>query len=313
MADRLESEEIEEEAQWRIAGDRIQTLLDASAAGGAVAQERAEQLVREITDLYGAGLERMMRLAVSANPELADTFAEDNLLASLLLVHNLHPHAVERRVSDALDSVRPYLGSHGGDVHLIEVADGPQGGIVRLQFSGSCRSCPSSSVTLELAVEDAIRAAAPEVESIEVVAAEPQSAGKGSVIPADSLLNRLKNGHRKPVWHQVPDVADLAPGEVGGFRVDDTTVLACRVGDDLFAYRDRCGNCGESLAGAALHKVVGSHQLVLRCPRCHAHFDVVHAGRCVDSDEGVDAHLEPIPLLERDGVLSMALAAERVS
>ena len=117
MADRLESEEIEEEAQWRIAGDRIQTLLDASAAGGAVAQERAEQLVREITDLYGAGLERMMRLAVSANPELADTFAEDNLLASLLLVHNLHPHSVERRVSDALDSVRPYLGSHGGDVH----------------------------------------------------------------------------------------------------------------------------------------------------------------------------------------------------
>jgi Fe-S cluster biogenesis protein NfuA/nitrite reductase/ring-hydroxylating ferredoxin subunit len=313
MADRLESEEIEEEAQWRTAGDRIQTLLDASAAAGAVARERAEQLVREVTDLYGAGLERMMRLAVSANPELADTFVDDNLVASLLLVHNLHPHRVERRVSDALDSVRPYLGSHGGDVHLIEVTDGPQGGIVRLQFSGSCRSCPSSSVTLELAVEDAIRAAAPEVESIEVVAAEPRPAGKGSVIPADSLLNRLKNGHRKPVWHQVPDVADLAPGEVGGFRVDDTTVLACRVGDELFAYRDRCGNCGESLAGAALHRVMGSHQPVLRCPRCHAHFDVVHAGQCVDSDENVDAHLEPIPLLERDGVLSMALAAGRVS
>jgi len=314
MADRLESEEIEEEAQFRTAGDRIQTLLDASAAGGAVARERAEQLVREVTDLYGAGLERMMRLAVSATPELADTFAEDNLVASLLLVHNLHPHAVERRVSDALDSVRPYLGSHGGDVHLIEVADGPQGGIVRLQFSGSCRSCPSSSVTLELAVEDAIRAAAPEVESIEVVAAEPEPAGRqGSVIPADSLLNRLKNGHRKPVWHQVPDVADLAPGQVGGFRVDDTTVLACRVGDELFAYRDRCGSCGESLAGAALDKLMGSNQPVLRCPRCHAHFDVVHAGRCVDSNEVVDVHLEPIPLLERDGVLSMALAAERVS
>src|ERR1700757_5287536 len=205
MADRLESEEVEEQAQWRTAGDRIQTLLDASASGGAVARERAEQLVREVTALYGAGLTRMMRLAVSANPELADTFAEDDLVASLLLVHNRHPHAVERRVSDALDSVRPDLGSHGGDVHLIEVADGPDGGIVRLQFSGSCKSCPSSSVTLELAVEDAIRAAAPEVESIEVVTAEqPKSA---SVIPPDSLLNRLQtNGHGKPVWHQMPDV-----------------------------------------------------------------------------------------------------------
>src|ERR1700738_1578798 len=97
MADRLQSGEVDEEAQWRTAGDRIQTLLDASAAGGAVALERAEQLVRELTDLYGAGLERMRRVAVAANPELAETFVDDKLLASLLLVHNLHPHGVERR------------------------------------------------------------------------------------------------------------------------------------------------------------------------------------------------------------------------
>jgi Fe-S cluster biogenesis protein NfuA/nitrite reductase/ring-hydroxylating ferredoxin subunit len=312
MADRLESGEVEEQAQWRTAGDRIQTLLDASASGGAVARERAEQLVREVTDLYGAGLERMMRLALSANPDLAETFADDKLVASLLLVHNLHPHGVERRVSEALDSVRPYLGSHGGDVHLIEVADGPEGAIVRLRFSGSCRSCPSSSVTLELAVEDAIRAAAPEVESIEVIAAEPEPAGAGhkdTVIPADSLLDRLhSNGHAKPVWHRVPELAGLGPGEVGGFGVDGTTVVACRVGDELFAYRDRCGNCGDSLAGAALHRVLGSNQPVLRCPRCRAHFDIVHAGKCVDGNAHGDTHLEPIPLLERDGVLSLAMA-----
>jgi hypothetical protein len=65
----------EEDAQWRTAGDRIQNLLDASAAGGAVAHERAEQLVREVTDFYGAGLERMMAMAVDASPELADAFA----------------------------------------------------------------------------------------------------------------------------------------------------------------------------------------------------------------------------------------------
>ena len=63
-------EEPGDDAQWRTAGDRIQTLLDASAAGGAVARERAEQLVREVTDLYGAGLERMMRLAVAGRPGL---------------------------------------------------------------------------------------------------------------------------------------------------------------------------------------------------------------------------------------------------
>lgn len=287
------SEGADTQAQWRTAGDRIQTLLDASAAGGPAARERAEQLVREVTDLYGAGLERMMRLALDANPDLAQTFADDMLLASLLLVHNLHPHSVERRVADALDSVRPYLGSHGGDVHLIEVA----GQVVRLAFAGSCRSCPSSSVTLELAVEDAIRSAAPEIEAIEVIAAEQNS---DSVIPTASLLSRI-NGHHKPTWHPVPDVAGLAIGEVGGFRVDGTVVVACRVDDGLFAYLDRCGSCGESLAGARLRGAV------LGCPRCDARFDVVHAG----SGVGDSVHLEPVPLLERDGVLSMAVVQDR--
>src|ERR1044072_7041726 len=94
----------EEDAQWRNAGDRIQNLLDASAAGGVVAHERAEQLVREVTDLFGGALERMLGVAVTANPELLDAFAADDLIASLLLVHGLHPHTVERRIEEALES-----------------------------------------------------------------------------------------------------------------------------------------------------------------------------------------------------------------
>lgn len=307
MADR--PDELAHDAQWRTAGDRIQTLLDASAAGGAAAHERAEQLVREVTDLYGAGLERMMAVATAAHPDLAEAFAADDLVASLLLVHGIHPHGIERRVADALDTVRPYLGSHGGDVHLLEVADGEDGYTVKLRFSGSCRGCPSSSVTLELAVEDAIRAAAPEVFTIDVVAAEADPAP--GVIPAESLLSRVHPDTRQAaVWQPVPYLSELAPGEVGGFRVAGTTVVACRVGDELFAYHDRCGGCQGSLAGAALHRLLGSTGVVLRCPRCQAHFDVVHAGVGVDGNGRSGSHLEPIPLLIRDGVLSMAIVAE---
>src|SRR3954471_5818595 len=91
-----------QDAQWRTAGDRIQNLLDASASGGAVAHERAEQLVREVADLYGAGLERLMGMALESAPGVVDAFAADDLIASLLLVHGLHPHGVERRIEDAL-------------------------------------------------------------------------------------------------------------------------------------------------------------------------------------------------------------------
>jgi Fe-S cluster biogenesis protein NfuA/nitrite reductase/ring-hydroxylating ferredoxin subunit len=250
----------------------------------------------------------MLRIAVNADPQLAERFAGDDLVASLLLVHGLHPHDVERRIEDALDSVRPYLGSHGGDVTLLGVADD----VVRLQFAGSCKSCPSSAVTLELTVEDAVRAAAPEIASIEVVAAEPTPST--DVIPADSLLRRVhQSGNGSAGWHPVPDLAELTPGDVGGFSVAGTTILACRVGDDLYAYQDRCGNCHESLAGAALHRPMGSPvgAAVLRCPQCRAHFDVVHAGACVDVNADQTIHLDPIPLLDRDGVLSIAIAAER--
>ncbi|WP_159838150.1 NifU family protein [Nocardia sp. CY41] len=284
------------DARWREAGDRIDTLLEASSAGGALARERAEQLVRELVELYGAGLTRVVGLL---DPEAVERLAGDDLVASLLLVHGLHPHDVDTRVRTALDSVRPYLGSHGGDVHLVEIVDG----VVRLELAGSCKSCPSSSVTLELAVEDAVRAAAPEIESIEVVAAQTESAG---VISADSLFSRVRaDGARSGSWVAVPELAELRAGEVGGFAVAGATVLACRVGEDVYAYRDHCPGCDRSLAGAALERRVGfpAGDAVLRCPTCRAHYDVVHAGARVDGE----GHLEPLPVLVRSGELSVAV------
>jgi Fe-S cluster biogenesis protein NfuA/nitrite reductase/ring-hydroxylating ferredoxin subunit len=303
---RQSPEAIEDDTRWRTAGDRIQILLDASAGSGTVVRERTEQLAGELTDLYGAALERIVAIAAESAPELVGQFAADELVASLMLVHGLHPHGVERRIEDALDSVRPYLGSHGGDVTLLEVADD----VVRLQFAGSCKSCPSSAVTLEFAVEDAVRAAAPEIATIEVVAAEPDTAATSGLISADSLMSRV---HTKETagasWHAVPDIAELGAGEVGGFLVAGVPILACRVGDELFAYHDRCGSCGETLAGAALHRPMGAPigQAVLRCPRCGAHFDAVHAGAGMDDST---SHLDPIPLLLRNGVLSVAVLAE---
>lgn len=292
----------DDDTRWRTAGDRIQALLDAGAARGPGALENAEQLVRELTDLYGAALGRLLRIATDHSPEPAEAVTEavaaDNLVASLLLVHGLHPYPVHRRIADALDSVRPYLGSHGGDVDLIEV-DGP---VVRLRFTGSCKSCPSSAATLELTIEDAIRAAAPEISSIDVVTAGPEP----NLISAESLLARVHpDGHRHATWRPVPELDELAAGEVGGFEVGATAVLACRIGAQLFVYRDRCPQCTRGLAGATL---TGS---VLHCPHCGSGFDVVHAGIGADGESG--SHLEPIPLLARDGVSSIALAEEVAS
>ncbi len=150
----------------RAVSDRIETLLAEVRAGGEPrARETAEELVRLLMEFYGAGLERLLEIVDEADAgELFDRFAKDDLVASLMILHGLHPQDIEGRIAAALERVRPYLASHGGDVRLLGVADG----VVRLRLEGSCHGCPSSTVTMKLAIERAIEEAAPEVARIEV-------------------------------------------------------------------------------------------------------------------------------------------------
>ena len=55
----------------------------------------------------------------------------------------------------------------------------------------------------------------------------------------------------------MPELAELVPGEVAGFVVDDVALLACRAGEQLYAFLDRCPRCETSLAGATLARLVG--------------------------------------------------------
>jgi len=296
----------------RAAGERIDTLLEASSAGGAVARERAEELVRLVADLYGAGLERMMELLHERgllDGALLATLAEDDLVASLLLVHGLHPYDVRTRVEQALEGVRPYLGSHGGDVELIEVTDD---GAVRLRLLGSCDGCPSSSVTLELAVEGAIEAAAPEVTSIQVETPSSSTGSDGqSVIPVSALRSRLDApppAEGGGSWGPLPEAAGIADGELRQLSASGVPVVVCRIGSDRFAFRDRCARCEATLDGATLARRLGGAvgDALLRCPACHARYDVRRAGACLD-EEGL--HLDPLPLLVTGDVVSVAVPA----
>ena len=211
-------------------GERIDALLTASATGGVVARERAEELVRLVTDLLRSGLEQVMEILHASghlDDDLLRRLASDELVSGLLLVHGLHPeYSVEQRVEDGLESVRPYLGSHGGDVELLAVTDD---GTVRLRLLGSCDGCPSSSVTLKLAVEGAIEAAAPEVVSIEVETPSESSPAGPALIPVG--LVDVAPARRCAQWRLAPrPQPPPRRGEVVTARVGDTGVLACRIG-----------------------------------------------------------------------------------
>jgi Fe-S cluster biogenesis protein NfuA len=153
---------------------RLDALLqgvDRLADPGARAHVR--ETVQAILDLHGAGLERVMShldAAGEAGTSARDACVRDEVVGGLLLLHGLHPLDLEARVLQALDQVRPYLRSHGGDVELLGVTDG----VVRLRLRGSCQGCPSSAVTMKQNIEEAILARAPDAIALKVEGAVDQ-------------------------------------------------------------------------------------------------------------------------------------------
>jgi Fe-S cluster biogenesis protein NfuA len=175
----------------RATGDRIERLLDElRVAADPRSYQIAEELLRAVTDLYGGGLARVVDLVGDGAPEVMARLVDDELVASLLIVHGLHPEHVTARVERALEGVRPFLAQHDGDVELLDIdADA---GAVLLRLLGSCDGCPSSPVTLQHAVEQAILQAAPEITTIDVE--EPRA-------PSTSVPVAFG---RKPVYESCP-------------------------------------------------------------------------------------------------------------
>jgi Fe-S cluster biogenesis protein NfuA len=177
------------EFQERIA--RVEKLITA-LDGVADQQLRMEirELVQTLLELHQAGLERALEMiydSENAGAPLIDKLAENDLVSKLLLLHGLHPLSLETRVRSALESVKPRLGLHGGNVELIAVT--VEGGI-KLRLEGNCHGCPSSRITLKSSIEEAIYEAAPDVTGLEVegavdsfVNATPGPAAKFTVCP----------------------------------------------------------------------------------------------------------------------------------
>jgi len=106
----------------RAAGERIGQLLDdVHAAVGARTWASIEELVRLLTDLYGAGLARTIELLGGGDPSVLRQLAADDLVASLLLLHGLHPDGLGFRVRHAVDTVAAAIRSRGGDVSVEQI------------------------------------------------------------------------------------------------------------------------------------------------------------------------------------------------
>jgi Fe-S cluster biogenesis protein NfuA/nitrite reductase/ring-hydroxylating ferredoxin subunit len=298
------SEGTEEHPEQLLA--RVQALQEAlESSEETVPRDLAEELVSGVVQMYGVGLERILaavRAAGEPGARIAQVLAEDDFVAMLLLIHDLHPVPLAHRVQAALESVRPYMESHGGNVELLSVDNG----VARIHLRGSCSDCSASSVTLELAIKQALEEAAPDLAGLEVEGMAPQSMDgpglpmvTGSAPPSSMELPVINSvPPAPPSWFEVESVAVLGDGNLTGVNVAGQDLLVANVDGTLLAYRDACASCGAPLNGGTLS--AGA----LACPDCGRSFFLPRAGRSMD-DEGIQ--LVPVPLLREHGRVKVAM------
>ena len=323
----------------RQAGARIEELLGIlGSSGGEATAAAAEELVRLLLGLYGDGLGHIMGILDTEGPAGAtvrDRMLADPLVESLLLLHDLHPLDVDARIQRALDRVRPYLGSHAGGVKYLGVSPD---GVARLRLEGSCHGCPSSTVTVRLAIEGAVQEAAPEVTEVVVegmtdppgpallqIGRRPDAAASGP--PGSPLAGATGSsgppgppgaaggapgatrpgipvdGAGEPGWVSLPGIGP-PDGRPVATLAGGVPIVVCPVRGTLYAYCDACAACGSSLADGLL---AGD---TLACPACSDRYDVVRAGRGADDP---DSHLDPLPLITDSRGVRVALPADAVA
>lgn len=285
----------------------LQARLD--GAGDPATRQVAEELVAAVVEMYGTGLEKIFSALAAegeAGAQMAAGLAKDPDVGSLLLIHDLHPIPLEQRVADALETVRPYIESHGGMLDLLSI----ENGVARIKLDGSCSDCRASSVTLELAIKQAIEEAAPDLWGLEVegiseeLVASPE-AEEGfdlSVVTvggANADDGPAPSGVGPPAWYDVGGMQGLAPGQLRVAAVAGVDLVIANVDGTLLAFRNRCAGCGSALDRGELSEGA------LSCPECGRSFFLPRAGRSLDDRR---VQLDPVPLLQGSDGVRVALA-----
>lgn len=73
---------------------------------------------------------------------------------------------LKNKIENALDSIRDYLKSDGGDVRIHQIRED---GVVELELLGACESCSMSNMTMKAGIEQVIFRVAPEITAVEAV------------------------------------------------------------------------------------------------------------------------------------------------
>lgn len=236
-----------------------------------------EALRRADDALHKEAISRLIK-AVKQVPEamiaLKAVVGDEVVYAVLRHLEIIKP-SLHERVEQALESVRPYLGTHGGNVELVEITP-PE--TVTIRLLGACDGCPASGLTLSEGVEKAIKEYCPEITTIKKarggMTAKPVDTSNGVPVHFVSPFANSKDEG----WEYAALFDEVPESNIMVVTVAGNEVLLSRFDDKVTCYQNACAHLGMPLDMGEIRDGI------LTCPH-HAFEYSLQSGECLTAPE----------------------------
>ena len=194
---------------------RIETLIQEIATFPEPrAREKMEELLHALLTMYGAGLTKMVETiarSATTGQALLETLADDELVGSLLLLHDLHPVDLNERVQRAVEKAQSAVQARGGVLELTRV----EKGTAFLRLTGSCQGCGASAQALKQMVEKALYNAVPDLDTVSIAENTPQK-------PVTAPVKFLPRRTGKPQTVPTEQMGEQEPSPRGQASISGT-------------------------------------------------------------------------------------------
>jgi 3-phenylpropionate/trans-cinnamate dioxygenase ferredoxin subunit len=207
---------------------------DLQSHGDPAVRAAVATLLEGIDAVHRAGLSHLVQALHGLGGEtLINRLVADPAIRLLLMSYDLI--AVDRRLQaeEAIDTVRGHLHEHGIDVEIQDVVGGVV--YVRVHVAPGHAEVPSTE-RVRADLEAALREYLIGFQELELRDRDAAS-GPSVMVP----LASLRRAHR-PVYREALPADELPEGAMKGALVDETPVLLARVGGDVYALRNQCGD-----------------------------------------------------------------------
>ncbi|OSI64695.1 hypothetical protein BSZ22_32430 [Bradyrhizobium canariense] len=225
---------------------------------------------RAIEALDGEALRRLIRALKTDPAALAamKNAVADEVVYAVLRRHQIVKPSLNERVEAALEGVRPMLGSHGGNVELVQV-NPPK---VEVRFIGACDGCPASALTFHAGVKKAVEEACPEITEIVQVKGLGSSTDNGVRFVSPFALDAQGN------WLSAGLLADIPEGGVRAITIGGDKLLLSRAGASVTCFQDACAHLGFPIHDGEVESGI------ITCPHHGFQYDL-SSGECLTAPE----------------------------